>query len=117
MNREQEHFSEEQITVIQEVFHDEANKVLIKLVAGNLVAFFIAIGAISVGWYRLENVETNLSAVVKSMSEGPRFTQVEGDALQARHDQDVANLQRQIDGTTARLERMENKIDLILNRI
>jgi len=82
-----------------------------------VVTVAVAVMAIGGGWYRLGHVEDTMAGVVKALSEGPRFTQEEGDALLDKHNSDIANLQRQIDGTTARLERMENKIDLILNRI
>jgi hypothetical protein len=112
-----EHFSEAQIEVITFIFHGEMNAMLLKTVGAYVVTVILAVMAIGAGWYRLGHVEDNVATVMKSLSEGPRFTQDEGDALNAKHDQDVADLQRQIDGTTARLERMENKIDLILNRI
>ena len=112
-----QHFTDEQLDIVTEIFHSEINKMLVKIVGANLIVVFMGISAVGAGWYRLGNVEDNVAGVMKSLNEGPRFTQDEGDALNAKHDLDIANLQRQIDGTTARLERIENKLDLIIDRL
>lgn len=112
-----EHFSEAQIEVITYIFHGELNKGLVKIVGANLLIVFLGVSAVGAGWYRLGHVEDQVATVVKALNEGPRFTQDEGDALMSKHNTDVENLQRQIDGTQTRLDRIENKIDLILNRI
>jgi hypothetical protein len=112
-----EHFSEAQLDIVTEIFHGEINKMLVKIVGANLVVVFLGISAVGAGWYRLGNVESNLATVNKTLNEGPRFTQDEGDALQAQLNTEVENLQRQIDGNNSRLDRIENKIDIILDRL
>ena len=110
-----EHFSEAQLDIVTEIFHSEINKLLVKIIGTNLVIVCMGVMAVGAGWYRLGNVEQQVSTVSKALNEGPRFTQDEGDALQAKHDTDIENLQRQIDGNNTRLDRIENKIDIIMS--
>lgn len=98
-----EHFSEAQIGVIKNIFEAEMNRMLVRTIGAYVITVGIGVMAMGAGWYRLGNVED----IVANIPSG--FTQ--------QHNTDVANLQRQIDATATRLDRMENKIDIILDRI
>jgi hypothetical protein len=98
-----EHFSEAQIEVITSIFSNEINRMLVKTIGAYVVTVALGVMALGAGWYRLGNVED----IVASIPFG----------VDARHDQDVADLQRQIDGTQSRLDRIEDKLDLIIDRI
>lgn len=94
---ESEHFTKEQQEELKKIYHEETNKLLVKIVSANLVTFFIAAMAIGAGWWRLDSVESDLAAVVTFINEGPRFTEEEGLAEKEARIAADANLQRQID--------------------
>lgn len=98
-----EHFSVEQIDVITNIFESEINRMLVKTIGAYVVTVALGVMALGAGWYRLGNVED----IVANIPSG--FTQ--------QHETDVENLQRQIDATDDRLDRIENKIDIIIDKI
>jgi hypothetical protein len=96
-----EHFSTEQIDVITNIFESEINRMLVRTIGAYVVTVALGVMAIGAGWYRLGRVEEIVAGV-------PALSQ---------HDTDVANLQRQIDATQNRLDRIEDKLDVIIDRI
>lgn len=112
----EDHFTEEQIDMIKALFTQQVNSLFVKIVAGNIIAMLGIAATIGVGWYRLGHVETQVATVVKAISEGPRFTQEEGDALADKSQQADADLQRQIDLVNKRFDRIETKLDILIQR-
>jgi predicted negative regulator of RcsB-dependent stress response len=102
---EMDHFTKEQVEVIKKIFKDQVNDMFTKIVAGNIVA--VLLGAIAIGgaWWRLGNVEQQLAA-----ASATHITKEQSD----KNDE---ALQRQIDGVGTRLERIEDKIDTLIQRI
>ena len=76
---------------------------LVKIVGANLMVVCLGVMAVGAGWYRLGKVEEMVATVPFG--------------IDRQHQTDVANLQRQIDAISSRFDRVETKIDLILNRI
>jgi hypothetical protein len=102
MNRDpQEHFSTEQIEVITNIFESEINRMLVRTIGAYVITVALGVMALGAGWYRLGRVEEMVASV----------------PLGTQHQTDIANLQRQIDGTQGRLDRIEDKLDLIIDRI
>lgn len=105
----QEHFSEAQIEVISSIFESKINNFLLKTIGTYVVTMLLCVLAVGGAWFRLENVEEGLAIVTTAVH----------DALPSKEyvDSGDSNLQTQIDGTSKRLDRIENKIDIILDRI
>jgi hypothetical protein len=111
----EEHFSEQQINAIKNLFIEQINSIFIKIVFGNLIAILVGAGTVAVGWYRLGNLENQVAYVVKSINEGPKFTKEEGDALRAAMVQRDDDLQRQIDAIKSDQVYIRNRVDQIYN--
>lgn len=104
-----EHFSEAQENVIREIFHGEINKMLIKIVATNLVIVIMAVMALGANFYRVNHLEEAVKTLTASVYE----------VLPSKEyvDSKDVNLQNQINERDKRLDRIETKLDVILERI
>jgi hypothetical protein len=102
---EMDHFTKEQIDIIKNIFKDQLNEMFTKIVAGNIVAVFLGATAIGAAWWRLGNIETQLATVIATH------------ITKEQSDKNDDALQRQIDGVGKRLERIEDKIDILIKRI
>jgi hypothetical protein len=111
----EEHFTEDQIKAIKSLFSDQVNSLFTKIVAGNIIALLIGAGTVGVGWYRLGHMENQVAAVTRAISEGPRFTQEEGDSLRAAMAQRDEDLQRQIDAIKNDQAYIRARVDQIYN--
>jgi hypothetical protein len=111
----EDHFTEDQINAIRGLFTQQVNSLFIKVIAGNLVALIVLVGSLFVGWYRLGDVEKQVAVVGKAISEGPRFTQEEGDALRSAMSQRDEDLQRQIDALKNDQAYIRARVDQIYN--
>ena len=104
-----EHFSEAQIQVITSIFEGEINKMLVKTIGAYVVTVLLGVMAIGAGWYRLGHVETDvagLTASVYSILPSKEYVDSRDSALQ-----------QQIGDNYKRLDRIETKLDVILERI
>lgn len=105
----QEHFSEAQVAVITDLFHAEINKMLIKIIGTNVIIVAMGIMAVGAGWYRLGHVEDAVQDITGAVYQSlPTKEYVDGgDRL----------LQQQVSANTEYLKRIENKVDLIIDKI
>lgn len=104
-----EHFSEAQVEVITNIFHDEINKMLVKTIGAYVVTVGMGVMAIGAGWYRLGHVEDSVESITATVHS----------ALPSKEYVDTkdTNLQNQFDEMNKRFDRFEAKIDIIMDRI
>lgn len=104
-----EHFSEAQVEVITDIFHGEINKMLIKIVATNLVIVVMAVMALGANFYRLNHLEKAVESINANVYE----------ILPSKEyvDSKDVNLQNQINERDKRLDRIETKLDVIIERL
>lgn len=104
-----EHFSEAQIAVISQIFESEINRMLVKTIGAYVITVLLGVMAIGAGWYRLGHVEKEVESITSAVY----------NALPSKEyvDSSDRNIQNQVNANATRLQRIEDKIDIIIDRI
>jgi hypothetical protein len=108
-----EHFSDEQLEVIKNIFESEINRMLIKTIGAYVVTVGLGVMALGAGWYRLGNVESELASITDAVHQN----------LPSKEYVDTADLNiKSVIETDrarydARLDRIEDKLDVIIDKI
>jgi hypothetical protein len=111
----EEHFTEDQVKAIKELFTQQVNSALVKIVAANITVILAGAIFIGVWWNKVEYMEAQVASVKKQIDEGPRFTQEEGDSLRSAMMQRDDDLQRQIDALKGDMGYIRERVDQIYN--
>lgn len=104
-----EHFSDEQIEVISSLFESKINAMLVKTIGTYIITMLLCAVSIGGAYMRLGAVEDSVASV----------GEIVRDNLPSKEYVDTrdANIQLQVNDLGKRLDRIETKLDVIIERL